>query len=127
MPTGFVETEAHGFYIITRPAYYRIALEVAQRDPEKLLPAESPQKTARPMQGRGPRIELPGKGGETIILKRQRRGGLYRRLMGDVFRDNYQSVSEIFISETAWKKGVPMALLAFAMSAPAGESRRATY
>jgi hypothetical protein len=47
--------------------------------------------------------------------------------MGDVFKDNYQSVADIFISETAWKKGVPVALLAFAMSAPAGPGRLARY
>ena len=67
LPTGFVETEAHGFHIITRPAYFRIALEVAQRDPEKLLETEAAHAGTGPMEGRGARIDLPGEGGETII------------------------------------------------------------
>jgi len=127
LPTGFVETEANGFHIITRPAYFNFSRELAQRDPEALLEGGPANAATGPMEGRGRRLEMPGAGGETIILKRQRRGGLYRRFMGDIYKDDYQSVSEVFLSETAWKKGVPVALLAFAMSAPAGQGRLASY
>jgi hypothetical protein len=75
------------------------------------------------MQGRGVRVEIPGEGGETLLLKKKRRGGLAARLMGDIYRKEYEALSEVMLSELAWKKGVPVAPLAFAMAAPAGEGR----
>lgn len=129
IPTGFMEAESSGFYIVTRPVYYRRAVEIAERDPETLFGPETPGtvEAAGPMQGRGRRLELPGEGGETVILKKQRRGGLYGRLRGDIHKDDYRALSDVILSETAWKKGVPVALMAFAMSASAGPGRLATY
>ncbi|MGH9867299.1 MAG: lipopolysaccharide kinase InaA family protein [Candidatus Polarisedimenticolia bacterium] len=124
VPTGFIQTSAHGFLIITRPVYHKTAVALAATDPEKALEAGV---GPGPMQGRGGRLELPGHEGETLILKKKRRGGLYGKLRGDVYRDDYSAVSEVMLSETAWKKGVPVALLAFAMSAPAGPGRLASW
>ena len=127
LPTGFLETTAHGFYIVTRPVYHKLALSIAERDPERVLTEAAPSGAPAPLQGRGPWIELRGEGADTIIFKKQRRGGLYARLRGDIHRDDYRAVSEVFLSETAWKKGVPVALTAFALSGPAGEGRMASY
>ncbi|HET9480571.1 MAG TPA: lipopolysaccharide kinase InaA family protein [Candidatus Polarisedimenticolia bacterium] len=127
VPTGFVEAELNGFYIMTRPVYYDLALDLARRDPEQALAAPEKAGPAGPMQGRGVRVELATETGEILILKKQRRGGLYGRLMGDIHRSDYRAISEVVLSETAWKKGVPVALLAFAMSAPAGPGRLASY
>lgn len=137
VPTGFTEVEAHGFYIITRPAYYKLAVSLAERDPERVLSdsARRPEPDRASaggngggMRGRGAHVELPGEGGETLILKKNRRGGLYGRFVGDLHKNDYQAVAEVMLSETAWKKGVPVALLAFAMSAPAAPTgRRAAY
>ncbi len=124
VPTGFIETSAHGFLIITRPVYHRTALALAETDPEKALAASIPPG---PMQGRGARLEIPGEEGEVLILKKQRRGGLYGRWRGDIHKDDFRAVSEVMLSETAWKKGVPVALLAFAMSAPAGAGSLSSY
>jgi hypothetical protein len=79
------------------------------------------------MRGRGAVVELTVGEGETLIFKKKRRGGLYGKLMGDVFRDDWHAASEVALSETAWKKGVPVAQVAFAMWAPAGEGRLAGY
>ncbi len=125
IPTGFVRAEANGFQIVTRPVYYKLAMSIAQSDPENLLAAE--RGPEEPMRGRGARLELPGEGGETLILKKNRRGGLYGRLFGDIHRTDYGAIGEIILCESAWKKGVPVALMAFAMSAPAGEGRLASY
>jgi len=125
IPTGFVRAEANGFQIVTRPVYYKLALSIAERDPERLL--ATGQAPGEPMRGRGARLELPGEGGETLILKKNRRGGLYGRLFGDIHRTDYRAIGEIILGESAWKKGVPVALMAFAMSAPAGEGRLAKY
>ncbi|HEY3176387.1 MAG TPA: lipopolysaccharide kinase InaA family protein [Candidatus Polarisedimenticolia bacterium] len=124
IPTGFMETRAHGFYIVTRPVYLKIALDVASRDPETIL-AGAAQPGA--MEGRGPRVELPGEGGESIILKKQLRGGLYRKFRGDTYRSDYHAILEVVVSERAWKKGVPVGQLAFAMAAPEGPGRLASY
>jgi len=125
IPIGFVSAEANGFQIVTRPVYYKLAISIAERDPETLLAQQ--EGPAEPMRGRGARLELPGEGGETVILKKQRRGGLYGRFFGDIHKSDYHALSEIGLAESAWKKGVPVALLAFAMSAPAGEGRLAGY
>ena len=124
VPTGFIEARSNGFYIITRPVYYKTAVALAQTDPETALTTAMPVEA---MQGRGGRMEIPGEEGEILIRKKQRRGGLYGRLRGDLHRDDYHAVSEVILSETAWKKGVPVALLAFALSAPAGQGRLAAY
>ncbi|HKY33844.1 MAG TPA: lipopolysaccharide kinase InaA family protein [Candidatus Polarisedimenticolia bacterium] len=125
VPTGFIEAEANGFFIVTRPVYHKLAVDLAAADPEKVLAgAHAP---AGAMEGRGARLELPGEGGDVLILKKQRRGGLYAKLRGDIHRDDYHAVSEVILSETAWKKGVPVALMAFALSAPAGAGRLASH
>ncbi|MFQ5700772.1 MAG: lipopolysaccharide kinase InaA family protein, partial [Acidobacteriota bacterium] len=49
------------------------------------------------------------------------------KFRGDVYRSDYAAINEIFLSGTAWKKGVPVALLAFVMAAPAGTGRLASY
>jgi hypothetical protein len=137
LPTGFVNARAAGFQIITRPVYYKLAVSVAEQDPENLLSraasasgnggAGDEGAADPPLSGRGRIVELPGEGGETLILKKNRRGGLYGKIMGDVHRSDYQALNEVFLSETAWKKGVPVALVGFVMSAPAGEGRQASY
>jgi len=124
LPTGFVDARANGFYILTRPVYYKMAVAIAERDPETLLAAAP---AGGPMTGRGGWIELDGEGTDRLILKKQRRGGLYRKLRGDIHKDDYSAIGEVHLSETAWKKGVPVGLMAFAMSAPAGEGRLASY
>lgn len=129
VPTGFVEAEANGFQIFTRPYYYDEAVSIARRDPETVLAegARGDSTDALPMRGRGRVIELSVGDGETLIFKKKRRGGLYGKLMGDVFKNDWQAASEVALSETAWKKGVPVAQVAFAMWAPAGEGRLASY
>ncbi|HET6373480.1 MAG TPA: lipopolysaccharide kinase InaA family protein [Candidatus Polarisedimenticolia bacterium] len=141
IPIGFVESEAHGFHVITRPVYYATAMALAEGDPERILASGTPPSTGSlgphctavlrrppgPMQGRGPTLEIAFDNGETLIVKKQRRGGLYGKVMGDVFKQDWQAVVEVSLSETAWKKGVPVAQVAFAMSAPAGEGRLAGY
>ncbi len=129
IPIGFIEDEAHSFHIITRPVYHETALSMVQRDPEKVLGGSNPgvQGSSGPMRGRGPHVEIPLENGETLIFKKQRRGGLYGRLRGDIFRNEWRAVSEVALSETAWKKGVPVAQVAFALSAPAGEGYLAGY
>lgn len=128
VPVGFVEVTENGFYILTRPAYFRKAVELARIDPETVLSGrgEGALLAAGPMQGRGARVELPGEGGETIIFKKKRRGGLYGRLVGDVHSNDYNAISEVVLAETAWKKGVPVALMAFGMSGAAGAGRKAS-
>ncbi len=97
--------------------------------PELARPVAAPVVAAPggPMQGRGPRLEIPLDNGEAVILKKQRRGGLYGRLRGDVFRQDWRALAEVSVSETAWRKGVPVAQVAFALSAPAGEGRLASW
>lgn len=124
IPTGFMELHAHGFRIITRPVYHDKAVELARQDPEKLLASAA---APGPMQGRGSRLLLPGESGETILIKKNRRGGLYGKLRGDVHRGDNQALAEVIISENAWKKGVPAGLLAFVMSAEAGPGRLASW
>lgn len=124
IPTGFMEVTAHGFRIITRPVYHDKAVEIARQDPETLLAAAAPPG---PMQGRGSRVILPGEGGETILLKKQRRGGLYGKLRGDIHRNDREALIEVVTSENAWKKGVPSGLIAFEMSAIAGPGKLAAY
>lgn len=124
IPTGFMEIDAHGFHIVTRPAYHDKAVEIARQDPENLLADAAPPG---PMQGRGSRLVLPGESGETILIKKQKRGGLYGKLRGDIHRSDRQAMAEVIISEHAWKKGVPVGLLAFAMSADAGPGKLASY
>jgi len=96
---------------------------LAQADPETALAREEASLATGGMQGRGVRVEIPMEGGETLILKKKRRGGLAARLMGDVYRREYEALAEVMLSELAWKKGVPVAPIAFAMAAPTGEGR----
>jgi len=136
LPTGFTEAREGKFLILTRPVYYELAVSVARQDPETLLAraasaqgnggseASAPHK---PRSGRGVVTELPGDGGTSLILKKSRRGGLYGRFRGDVHRTEYEATVELFLSETAWKKGVPVALVGFVMAAPAGDGRLASW
>ena len=134
LPTGFSETRAGGFVIFTRPVYHKMATSIATQDPETVFARHAAaggnggvEKAGgpRPLSGRGRVIEVPGSEGETLILKKNRRGGLYGRFMGDLHATDYEAVSDLFLSETAWKKGVPVALVAFVMAAPAGPGRLA--
>ena len=125
LATGFIEAHANGFNIITRPHYYDLAVSIAEKDPESYL-AEAGATTRdpeQPMSGRGRIAELPGSEGETLILKKRRRGGLYGKLKGDICKSEYEAVSELYISESAWKKGVPVALLGFVMTRPSEEKK----
>lgn len=140
VPIGFVETDVHRFHVITRPVYHATALALAERDPENLLTSASAPSGALgphgtvvrtrppgPMEGRGQVLYISLDNGETLIVKKQRRGGLYGRMMGDIFSQEWQAVGEVSLAETAWKKGVPVTQVAFAMSAPAGKGRLARY
>jgi hypothetical protein len=137
LPTGFTEVREGKFLILTRPVYYELAVSIARQDPETLLAraaasggnggsGETPGPHAPPA-GRGTVVELPGEGGTSLILKKNRRGGLYARFRGDVHRTDYEATVELFLSETAWKKGVPVALVGFVMAAPAGEGKLASW
>src|SRR5262245_30327055 len=106
--TGFMQLDAHGFHIVTRPAYHDKAVELARQDPEKLLAQAAPPG---PMQGRGSHLMMPGESGETILLKKQKRGGLYGKLRGDIHKSDREALAEVIITENAWKKGVPVGLL----------------
>ena len=137
LPTGFTEVRDGKFLILTRPVYYDLAVSIARQDPETLLAraaaaaaengGSAETKGAHPPSGRGVVVELPGEGGTSLILKKNRRGGLYGRFRGDVHRNDYEATVELFLSETAWKKGVPVALVGFVMAAPAGEGKLASW
>lgn len=127
LPTGFIDLSVNGFYIITRPVYHDLVVSIAQRDPETMLAENVTAPRPGPMEGRGVLMELDGKGSDRLLLKKSRRGGLYGKLKGDIYRSDYESISEIFLTESAWKKGVPVALIAFVMTARAGEGRLASY
>lgn len=137
LPTGFTEVRDGKFLILTRPVYYELAVSIARQDPETLLARVAAAQgnggsgetkgAHHPPSGRGVVVELPGDGGTTLILKKNRRGGLYGRFRGDVHKTDYEATTELFLSETAWKKGVPVALVGFVMAAPAGEGKLASW